>query len=41
MKPTAKFGTLILNVAKWQKIHKIVRAYAQEKDHTLVILGRK
>lgn len=40
MKRTAKYETLILNVGKGHAVEEIARAYAEEKDHALVLLGR-
>ena len=40
MKRTAKYETVMLNVGKWRVIEEIARAYASEKDRTLVLLGR-
>lgn len=40
MKRTAKYETLVLHVGKWHAFEEIARAYAEEKDRALLLLGR-
>ena len=40
MKRTAKYETLVMNGGKGRAVEEIACAYAEEKDHALVLLGR-